>query len=320
MAVSKSTDGGMTWSEPTLTGTPIDRAWLTTDLSTGRVYMASGDPPLFGTLGPESTADPNAPVSAISDRWLASSRNGEKWTPPERYGGGSTPQNVEGYPGAGSEGISDSAAHGVLAAVFQSSDPAACAFFVSAASAPCTVFQTTRNSGRTWNRHQVPVPSDSTGTVLVAADPARAGTFTVAELNSAGGAFLVYETHNFGKTWRGPATVTDNPNTTKFKPWIAYSPQGTVGLMWRSNDPNGGGTYKVFAAVSFDQGRHWSDPLQVSTASSPAPDRAQVALDDTSMITLNNDYAFLAWGDWRPGEVQGFFSAVKLQAFSSHHR
>jgi hypothetical protein len=89
--------------------------------------------------------------------------------------------------------------------------------------------------------------------------------------------------------------------------------------MWRSNDSSPGGSYKVFAAISNDQGVTWSDPLRVSTVSSPAPDPTQVALDDESMIVLDNQDAFIAWADWRPGDVQGFFSAVKLQAFHFHH-
>jgi hypothetical protein len=342
LAVSKSIDGGLTWSEPTLTGTPNDRPFMTTDFSTGKIYVASGSSPVFGNLGPTSTADPTAPVGAISDRWLVSSPDGVTWTTPERFGGGGVP----GFPASASDTFS--AAHGVLAATFRSTDAMACAFFVSTSSAPCTVFQTTTDSGSTWTRHRIPVPSDSTGQVLVAADPAVAGTYTVAVLNSSGGEFLVYVTHDSGDTWSGPATLTDNPNTTKFKAWINYSPllrehldrggnsdrqpahdegsadqlfrdHGILGLMWRSNDSSPGGPYKVFAAISNDHGLTWSDPLQVSTASSPAPDPTQVALDDESMIVLDKQDAFIAWADWRPGDVQGFFSAVKLQRFHFRH-
>jgi hypothetical protein len=40
--------------------------------------------------------------------------------------------------------------------------------------------------------------------------------------------------------------------------------------------------------------------------------------DDTSVIALSGQDAFVGWGDWRPGDVAGFFSAVKLQAFTHH--
>jgi hypothetical protein len=49
VAMSKSTDGGRTWSKPVLTQTPEDRAWLVSDASTGRIYLASGLPSLFGS-------------------------------------------------------------------------------------------------------------------------------------------------------------------------------------------------------------------------------------------------------------------------------
>jgi hypothetical protein len=38
--------------------------------------------------------------------------------------------------------------------------------------------------------------------------------------------------------------------------------------------------------------------------------------DDSSAITLSGQDAFVGWGDWRPGDVAGYFSSIKLQAFS----
>jgi hypothetical protein len=147
------------------------------------------------------------------------------WTTPQRLGGGGVP----GYSISGGNSIS--AAHGVLAATFNETSNAACEYFVGAA-APCAVFQTTRNAGRTWTRHLLPVPSNSTGTLWVAADPSRAGHFTVAVLNSTSTEFLVYQSWNWGRTWCGPTIVTENATTVHFKPWINYSAQGVLGLMW----------------------------------------------------------------------------------------
>ncbi len=73
---------------------------------------------------------------------------------------------------------------------------------------------------------------------------------------------------------------------------------------------------RVFAAISHDAGATFSDPLQISTAASPGPDPKMLeGGDDTSFINLDGQDAFVAWGDWRPGDVSGYFSAVKLHAF-----
>ncbi len=314
IAVSKSTDGGRTWSTPVLTGTTIDRPWMTADLSTGTIYVASGSPPGTGCLGSLSTGNPSQPFAAPPcDRWVVASHDGVHWTAPQRLGG-------DGVPGfSGASGNTISAANGVLAATFRSTDPAACQFFV-AAPAPCTVFETTRDAGLDWTRHTVPVPSDSTGSVLVAADPAAPGTYTLAVLDSTGTRFLVYTTHDSGRTWEpAHAAVTDNPGTTKLKAWMSYSRAGILGLMWRSHtEPGASETlpYEVFAAISHDAGATFSDPLQISTAASPGPDPKMLeGGDDTSFINLDGQDAFVAWGDWRPGDVSGYFSAVKLHAF-----
>ena len=361
VAVAKSTDGGRTWSQPVIVGTPIDRPWMASDASTGIVYEESGSPPVNGILGPFSTGNPSASSSSISDRWLVSSRDGVHWSTPQRLGGGGTP----GYSISGSSSMS--AARGVLATTFAETSSAACGYLVGAVG-PCDVFQTTANSGVTWTRHLLPVPSDSVGTRWLAADPTRSGHFTVAVMNAASSELLVYQTFDSGTTWHGPTVVTEDTTVVHYKPWLSYSPQGVLGVMWRSTVPattttspavaakvvaravsgdavaaasitpaddgdtcdippgvsedcNDGdppaGAYTIWAAISYNGGATFSNPLEVSTAPSPTPPAtASQSFDDDSYISLNHGDAYIAWADWRPGERQGYFSDVKLQAFT----
>jgi hypothetical protein len=239
IAVSKSTDGGRTWSTPTLTGTGVDRPWMTSDLSTGTVYEASSG----GIDSSMSTGDPLLPASApgvTADRYVVSSPDGVTWTQPEPLGGG-------GFSGA--SGSTISAANGVLAAGFQASSNAACQYFLSSptATAPCTVFETSTDSGADWSRHSVPGLANATGSILVAADPANPGTYTVAATDPTTTRYQVYVTHDSGADWSGPTVVTDgsascppvSASACKFKPWIGYSPDGVLGLAWRSANVSG---------------------------------------------------------------------------------
>jgi hypothetical protein len=323
VVVSKSTDGGLHWSNPVCAGTPVDRPYITTDPQTGTIYEASS-----GTLGQMSTGDPLAANSSYSDRFVVASQNGINWTTPHRLGGGGVP----GFSASGGVN-STAAASGLLAAAFTSTNGPACAFFVKA-SAPCTVFQTITppdltstdpNADVNWSRHLVAnVPSNTTDETMVAADPAAPGHFNVVVLNSTGTQFLVYRTTDSGNTWSGPAAVGNTPGI-HFKPSLAYSPDGVLGLMWRNwtGTPNSS-PYNVWAATSNDEGQTFSAPLEISQplnvngsvqTDSPTPDPSWLFFDDDSYITMNNQYAFIAWGDWRPGDRSGFFSAVKLEAF-----
>jgi len=312
IAASKSTDGGLTWSVPVCTGTPVDRPWLETDLSTGRIYEVSS-----GVLGPLSGGIAGATPGTINDRWVVASQDGVNWTPLHRLGG---TDGVNQFSGATSSRLS--AANGVLSATFRSTSNAACAFFVGG-SAPCTVFQTSTDDGATWSRHRVPAPSDSTGQVQLAADPTTPGHFTVAVLNSTSSRFLVFQTRDSGTTWSAPTEVFDSgPAFVKQRPWMAYSPDGVLGMMWRANQASGIDTapFLVWAATSDDGGATLSTPLQISTVVSPAPDNGYTAEDDFSFIALSHQDAFIGWADWRgapnSGDRAGFFSGVKLQAFT----
>jgi hypothetical protein len=297
IAVSKSTDGGLTWSTPVLSGTPADRDFMTVDASTRTVYLESG----AGPLGPGSTANPNAPSGTVGGRWLVASKDGVHWSTPA-------------FLGAGISGPFISAAKGVFATGGRSTSPALCG------TAPvCEVFQTTSDAGKTWSQHAVPNSSDSSDGPLVAADPTRRGHFTVAFLNAAATQLVVLRTRDFGNTWSAPTMVSEDATKTQWKPWMAYSPDGTLGLMWRTwqGSPNSS-PYNVWAAFSRDGGATFTQPLEVSDGDSAAPFSRPFPTfaDDFSFIALDEHHALVAWADWRPGARQGFLSVIRLGEFN----
>ena len=262
--------------------------------------------------GPGATADPTTPQGTINDRWLVASGDGVRWTTPQRLGG---TDGTSQFSGAQSSRIS--AAHGVLAATFRSTQEAVCAFFVGGM-APCTIFQTTTDDGANWTRRRAPVPADSTGTVMLAADPSKRDRFAIGVLSADSKQFLIYATSDRGSTWRGPIVVTEDPTKTHQRPWMAYSPNGVLGLMWRTNEPGPGPTYEytVWAAISKDGGITFSRPLEITTAPSPAPDPSYLGSDDVSFISLTSEDATIGWADWRPGDRSGLVSTVKFKVFN----
>jgi len=202
----------------------------------------------------------------------------------------------------------------VLAGVFRSTSAARCA-----GTPPCIVFQTTTDAGVTWSPHRVPAPTDSALGPMVGADPSLPGHFAVAVSTAADTQFVVYQTHDSGSTWSGPTALTEDATKAHVKPYMSYSPDGVLGLMWRTNEPGPGPTFpfNVWAAISNDGGTTFTEPLKISTATSPAPDPGTYgdSSDCCSFINLSRQAAFVAWGDWRPGEDAAFFSAIKRQAF-----
>ncbi len=307
IATSVSTDGGLTWSTPVLSGTAADRPFITTDASTGTVYIESG----AGPLGSGSTANPDSPNTAPAGRYLVASSDGRHWTSPEPLP-------------AGVSGPYISAANGEFVTGGRSTSTTVCG-----GQAACELLETTPNNGATWSHFPVPNSSDSPGGgggPLVAADPTRPGHITVAFLNRANTSLTVLQTHDGGNTWSTPTSVAENANI-HWKPWMAYGPDGTLGLMWRTwTGAANTSSYNVWAAISFDGGSNFTKPLEVSNGDSPPPNSAltfPTFADDFSNITLDRQDAFIAWADWRPGggtQRQGFISEVKLQAFEFSDR
>jgi hypothetical protein len=226
--------------------------------------------------------------------------------------------------GSGISGPYISAATGVLATGGRSTSASVCGTPAPPAPPACELLRTTTNDGTTWSQFVVPNSSDSWSSgPLVAADPTRPGHITVAFLNHAATSLTVLQTTDGGTTWSSPISVSENSNI-HWKPWMAYGPDGTLGLMWRTwNGAPNSSSYNVWAAISNDGGSTFSKPLEASNGDSAAPGFPPGVFttfaDDFSNITLNRHDAFVGWADWRPGggtQRQGFISVIKLQAFT----
>lgn len=289
--VIRSTDGGHTWSSPPVDaignrtaadraryapGTSpalggegtCDRPWITVDQQTNTVYLeGTGDAIQFnGTTKNES--------------WVTASRN-------DAHSFGTVyPVDSPQFPQSGAASIA--AGHGVLAVAYAGHGPNQ--------STNGVVFETSRNKGRTFHRHTFAAPTSTSAPfgVYLAGDPAHTGHYAVAVPGS-GDALLVYATDNAGKTW----THTQVKVGTD-RPWLAFSPRGTIGTMGRVSESDG--SQNIRAAFSFDGGSHFTTPIQVNSKPSPALKPGTLSLyDDLSWMTLGNNYAYVGWGDTRTG-------------------
>ena len=83
-------------------------------------------------------------------------------------------------------------------------------------------------------------------------------------------------------------------------------------------------SYDAWSAVSFDNGRHFSEPLRLSNTLSPAGNRA--GNDDFSSVALDDQFLYATWGDQRrsptdpsPGPTAVYLARVPLGAYRSSH-
>jgi hypothetical protein len=324
VGVIKSTDGGMSWTWSSYSGTPADWPYGGLDPNTGTVYVTSGLAGL-STLGPRSTGLADSPEGTIADRWISSSADGVTWTAPQPLGSGTAASHVSG----GHSSVA--AAHGIMATMFVSSD---CATILgNAVPSNCVVFQTSKDGGAAWSRHRVPTPTGFTANalgLLLGADATKEGHFMAVLLNDNGSNLLVYQTPDSGNTWSEPTKLTDDATKMHFAPWVAASPNGEFGVMWRTYErdpakPQASAPYipySVWAVVSKGGGAAFSQPLKVSKANSPAPpddpnDSFSFVGDHgpSGMAMDDHDGAYVVWADWTSGERAIFFSAVNVKAF-----
>jgi hypothetical protein len=288
--VIRSTDGGRTWSYPPVDaignrsaadraryapgsdpetggeGTS-DRPWITVDQDTSTVYL-------------EATADVIQFNGTTHNRsWVTASHN------QARSFGTVYPVDSPAFPQSGAASLS--ADHGVLAVAY--------AGHPAGQSTNGVVFETSHNDGKSFRRHVLaaPAPSSAPFGVYLAGDPAHAGRYAVA-IPGSSDTMLVYRTTNSGRTWTHASVGVGTD-----RPWLAFSPGGTLGIMGRVSTSDG--SQNIRAAFSFDGGR-FTAPIRVNSRPSPPLQPGTLSLyDDLSWITLTDRYAYIGWGDTRRG-------------------
>ena len=353
IAVLHSADGGRTFGhlsavlsdldlqgmfsrgmQPMAVGTfgvvPFDRPWMVVDQSTGAVYVST-------------TGHPERYVAVSHDKARTWGRiealDCDEATPPDA----NHDVTCSTYPQSADGNIA--AAHGVLAA----------AYIASAApgsTCPCAVFETSTDAGAHWSRHVVFANLASGSGAFVAGDPSHVGRFAVMVLAGrqvAGGLaglparknvpqeVQVATTSDSGRDWSAPAALGDEPvSHITNRPWLAYGPTGVLAALWRNAyppyDPSSflvPGTQNVFAAISHNNGKAFSAPVQLNSSPSPPPDPTQLAEDDVSWVAVTPQYVYAAWGDWRPtaknpaaagssppsGELNSWIARVPITSF-----
>jgi hypothetical protein len=309
IAVVRSTDGGRTFSPisvvlgdqnvegmvgrgmnprgiSTFGVIPFDRPWIAVDQSTGAVYVST-------------TGHPQRYVAVSHDK-------GRTWGRIEAFDcDEATPPNANHdvtcatYPQTGDGNIA--AARGVLAGTYISRA-------APGSTCPCVVFQTSTDAGAHWSRHVVTTGVPGGEGVFVAADPSHKGRFAVLIRTFVPQEVQVVTTGDSGNTWSTPTALgNESVQHTTNRPWIAYGPTGVLAALWRNAYPPYNsksfltpGTQNVFAAISRNNGKTFSAPVQLNSAPSPPPDPMQLAEDDVSWVTVTSQYVYGAWGDWRP--------------------
>jgi hypothetical protein len=143
-----------------------------------------------------------------------------------------------------------------------------------------------------------------------AADPKHPGGYaflllpntTSNPVPDAGAQMPVYVTKDSGATWQYSTVIPKNARITR--PWLAYSPNGVLGMFWLTQYADE--SFDAWAAVSPSGGPKFKAPVRLNDATSPPPGMG-IGNDNATMVLTDNTL-FAAWGDYRPnGNLTSWF-------------
>gem|GEM_PF-1111023 len=352
-AIAWSKDKGKTWSNPVWVHplkspqlyppnvhpvpeqvAPLDRPYFAADAKTNTIYV-SGSGAVY-TVDPATVERPKVdpslpgkgytgyPPSSVSrNRGFirASHDDAKTW-------GMIYPMDSDDYPGGGG---SFSAAFGNLAVVYTATKvPDSLGV-----QCPCTIFETSRDDGKTFDRKIVPAPpappdaadaagrggagagrggGPGRGRASLGADLSKENRYVI--LRQSGRTATVSVTEDGGKTWSTPVVATTLPEGASFgQSAFRVGPNGYMAMMWKQQYQDG--TYDVWTWGSRDGGKTFKT-IRMSHAVSPPRirERGNFGLgDDLSSIEVDEQYVHAVWGDNRSGFLGTWYGKIPITAY-----
>jgi hypothetical protein len=314
--ITKSLDGGITWSAPTQawdantedpSKVPLDRPWLKADnsnaLSQGMFYMTTKPAPWIP-----------APNRAYL-KW--SSDSGTTWS---TYKYVDTTSYLIGNAIQQPMTAIAVAANGALCLAYPSYVPAQSVF-------PKYFFAKSMNKGGTFTLNDLlvnPSPVSNQNYKLgytLAAHPTNANQLAFCFISNQNGDPDVYITtsNNGGTTWSTPVRANDDITGNgkgQDLAWISYSTNNKLLAVWRDKrNGTGTGYYEpsdVYCAVSADNGATFQPNIKLSNVSANHDTILTGNGNDFLSCELLNDTVYAAWGDVRTGKLNIFFTKTSI--------
>jgi hypothetical protein len=306
-----STDEGKTWSAPAeIMGSdaaerfpdsgkrmvwelssPWDRAVVRIDNTTGTLYAT----------GHGRGGNPRHQEDSVT----ASHDKGKTWGRIYNWdsGGAEYVQSGGGDIGAG---------NGLLAIAFVAGKTPD-----STVTCPCVVFGTSKDDGKTWERHVVPNLA-KVRQVTLAVDPSKPGRYAIMTLAPDSTQLLVDVTEDYGKTWANPAVAAQAPAGAKTDlrlSAIKYSQRGELAVLWRAVWADQ--SFDVWSSLSRDGGREFKT-ARVSHYTSPPKSKERghfLVGEDYWDLDFDSEFVHFAWADSRPGFLANWYGRVPLSAY-----
>lgn len=307
-----STDGGRTWSPTSdVIGTdtqerfapdlpvPVDarlRPWDgargVVDQESGRLFMTGGYPAPPG--GKEH-----------SQRFYTSSADGgQMWGPIFAFGSQDWPERWDSHVVA---------AHGQLVVTYIADHVP-----LPGTVCPCVVFGRTSSTPGELTRQFVAAVQQLDTLVHyppLAAHPTQKNTYTIALVSTDATRIQVLSSTDAGAHWTA-TTLGESPEVAKVsRPALAYSPDGTLVVMWRGYHADQ--SYDVYLSAGADPA-HLNRPLRITRQASYVPPGLMthyaVRGDFLNTLVVDSRFAHAGWTDWRTGsQARVYYGRVAVR-------